>query len=206
VAIAPPDLVEIATGGAHVVALDANGTAWVWGSRFGCSPRAVLTDVTAIAAGDTDLCLFVRSDGTAWGLGYNLHGQLGNGTTISNYTTPRLVSGLSDVVQVAAGERHSLFVTGDGSLFAAGWNRYCQLGLEDEPTPTEPQVGVAILSPVQVQLSDVVLVAGGDLHTVAVTGDGKVWGWGLNNVGQLHSGTLSVLPGTVCAPMEIEVD
>jgi len=203
---APSNLVDVAAGAQHLIALDANGTAWVWGTRFGCAPRAVLGDVVAIAAGDTDMCLFVRGDGTAWGLGFNLHGQLGNGTTVSNYTTPRPVVGLTDVVDVAAGDRHSFFVTADGSLWAAGWNRYCQLGLEDEPTPAQMQFGTNILLPTEVDLHGVTAVAGGELHSVAVTDDGTVWAWGLNNVGQLHGDTLSLLPATVCAPMPVNLE
>jgi alpha-tubulin suppressor-like RCC1 family protein len=33
-----------------------------------------------------------------------------------------------DVVEIAAGSRHSLFMTASRSLFACGWNEFGQLG------------------------------------------------------------------------------
>ena len=52
-------------------------------------------------------------------MGYNNYGQLGNGTT-SNTNQPIIVAG--NVVAVAAGYDHSLFVTADGTLWAMGYN------------------------------------------------------------------------------------
>lgn len=203
---APTNLVDVAAGSSHVVALDTGGNAWVWGTRFGCTPRSVMGNVVAIAAGYTDSCYFVRADGTAWGLGYNFHGQLGNGGTLSNYSVPTQVVDVSNVVSVAAGDRHSLWLTADGSLYTTGWNRYCQLGLEDEVNPTTPQFGTNVLRPALVDLADVVAIAGGETHSVAVTGDGSVFVWGLNTVGQLHLNTFTTLPGQVCMPMEVELE
>lgn len=203
---APTNLVDVAVGFGHVVALDAAGTAWIWGSRFGCTPRSIMGNVVAIAAGYTDSVYFVRADGTAWGLGYNFHGQLGNGHTLSNYSVPTQVVDLTNVVGVSAGDRHTLFLTGDGSLYASGWNRYCQLGLEDEVNPATPQFGVNVLRPTQVSLADVVTITGGETHSLAVTGDGSVYVWGLNNSGQLHLNSFTTLPGQVCMPMEVELE
>ncbi len=58
-------------------------------------------------------------------MGYNGYGQLGNGTTNS---TKLQTCVASDVVAVAAGLYHSLFVTADGTLWAMGNNNYGQLG------------------------------------------------------------------------------
>jgi alpha-tubulin suppressor-like RCC1 family protein len=201
----PQSVVEVAAGESHGCAVDDSGGGWVWGSRFGCSPRRVLTGATDVAAGDMDVCLFVRDDGTAWSIGYNIVGQLGVGNTVSNYTTARQVLGLTDVVDVAAGDRHSFFLKGDGTLWATGWNRYCQLGLEDSVSPVVYQFGYVITQPVQVDLADVVAVAGGGTHSVAVTADGTVWGWGENVLGQLTRGTGTSLPVEVCMPMPLQL-
>jgi alpha-tubulin suppressor-like RCC1 family protein len=193
----PANITAVSSGSYHTVALDAEGTAWVWGARFGCTPTALMDNVTAVAAGESNYCLFLRSDGTVWAMGFNLHGQLGNGTTVSDYSTPTHVLDVADVVAVAAGRRHSLFLQSDGTLWVAGWNHDCQLGLG-------PDVPVNVTVPTRVDLTDVVHMAGGDSHSVAVLSDDSVWVWGHNNVGQLTRGTSSTLPTTVCTPMPIE--
>ena len=201
----PADIVQIATGLAHTVALDGQGVAWVWGSRFGCTPTAVLDNVTDVAAGATNLCLFARGDGSAWAMGFNLHGQLGNGTTLSNYTTPTRVLNLFGVVDVEAGDRHSLFLRDDGTLWVAGWNHDCQLGLEQEINPAQPLFGDTVLVPAQVNLYDVVAIAGGWTHSIAVLADGTVRGWGSNSVGQLATSDASTLPVRVCMPVDLSL-
>lgn len=193
----PVNITTVSSGSYHTVALDVEGTAWVWGARFGCTPTAVISDVTAVSAGESNHCLFLLSDGIVWAVGFNLHGQLGNGTTVSDYSTPTKVLNVADVSAVAAGNRHSLFLKSNGTLWVAGWNHDCQLGLG-------PNAPVNVTAPTQVDLLDVVHVAGGDTHSVAVLSDDSVWVWGYNNVGQLTGGTFSTLPTTVCTPTPIE--
>ncbi len=90
------------------------------------------------------------------------------------------VSGLSEIVQVAAGHGHSLAIKLDGTLWAWGANGVGQLG--DGTTTTRN-------SPVQVKIADVAHVAGGGAHSLAVKLDGTVWAWGWNNATQLGTGT-----------------
>jgi alpha-tubulin suppressor-like RCC1 family protein len=191
------NIVAVSSGTYHSVALDADGVAWVWGGqRFGCTPFAALDDVTAVEAGDNNVVLFVRGDGSAWGMGYNFYGQLGNGTTLSNYSTPTPVAGVSNVVGLAAGQYHSLFLQADGTLWAAGWNHDCQLGFA-------PASGDKSTTPGQVGLSGVTSVTGGNTHSIAITGDNALWVWGLNSAGQLTGGTNGNLSSPVCTPAQI---
>ena len=52
--------------------------------------------------------LALKADGTLWGFGYNLFGQLGNGTN-SNSSVPVLV-GVQNMTLISAGELHSVAV------------------------------------------------------------------------------------------------
>jgi len=201
----PEHIVAISAGGRHALALDSDGTAWVWGSRFGCTPWAVMNNVAQVAAGTSDSCIFRLNDGTVWSMGFNLHGQLGNGTMISNYDTPEPVVGLSGIVDVAVGDRHTGFLGEDGTLYMAGWNRYCQLGLEDEVDPVEREFGADNATPIAIAVGDFALISGGSTHSLGVHRDNSLWGWGLNTTGQLSGGTLTDLPGTVCMPLAIEL-
>ena len=70
-------------------------------------------------AGGWEHSLFLKSDGSAWGTGYNLYGQLGDGTTTERLS-PVSIPAFAGVTKIAAGDDHSLAVKSDGSLWAWG--------------------------------------------------------------------------------------
>ena len=118
------------------------------------------------------------SDGILWAMGENLHGQLGNGTN-NGTPNPIPVTVASNVVSVAAGGSHSLFVTSDGTLWAMGYGANGQLGNGLNGDSYRP-LSVT---------SNVVAVAAGYLHSLFIKADGTLWGMGLNFYGQLGNGT-----------------
>ncbi len=157
----PTNITAVEAGVHHTVALDADGTAWVWGWSLSCTPWSVLDNVTAVAAGDSGHCLFLRADGTVWSRVFNLHGQLGNGTRTTNYNTPFQVSGLTGIAAVAAGDRHSMFLTSDGTLWICGWADDGRLGLSDDGLAAAGDdllYGKYLTVPKQVGLTDVAAI------------------------------------------------
>jgi alpha-tubulin suppressor-like RCC1 family protein len=92
--------------------------------------QIVASNVTAIAAGYYH-SLFLKSDGSLWAMGLNKWGELGDGFSDS-YPNPstnspeQIVAG--NVIAIAAGESHSLFIKSDGSLWAMGLNEQGGLG------------------------------------------------------------------------------
>ena len=78
----------------------------------------------SVSAGGNDT-LAVMSDGTLWAWGYNIFGELGDGTT-TNRGAPVLIG--ADYVSVEAGSLHSFAFQADGTLWAWGYNAYGQLG------------------------------------------------------------------------------
>ena len=86
----------------------------------------VATNVTAIAAG-ANYSLFLKSDGSLWGMGANFMGQLGDGTSFDQTNRPEMIVS-NNVTAIAAGGAHSLFLKSDGSLWAMGFNSFGQLG------------------------------------------------------------------------------
>ena len=174
----------------------APATPWAWGyngsgqlgngtsTSYSAMPLQVsgLGGVTAIAAGASH-SLAVKSDGTAWGWGFNFYGQLGNGTSGNgtNSATPVQVTGLSGATAIAGGYAHSLAVKFDGTAWGWGLNSSGQLG---NGTNTSSS------TPLQVSgVTGVTAIAAGYAHSLAAKSDGTAWGWGLNNNGQLGNGT-----------------
>jgi hypothetical protein len=85
----------------------------------------VASNVTAIAAGGMN-SLFLKRDGSLWGMGHNDEGQLGDGTYNNTNLPEEIVSG--KVAAIAAGHEHSLFLNSDGSIWGMGHNLFGQLG------------------------------------------------------------------------------
>src|SRR5437867_3411829 len=65
--------------------------------------------------------LYVCLDSTAQTWGWNIFGQLGNGTTISN-SIPLPVILPAGITAVAGGVYHSLFLRNDSTVWTSGFN------------------------------------------------------------------------------------
>ena len=144
------DAVAIAAGSSHALALRANGSVLSFGDYT--NVPVVLSNAVAIAAGGShDLAL--RADGSivGWSWGYTDYGE----------ATPP--SGLSNVVDIAAGDGFSLGATGaDGTVVSWGYTTNVPAGL-----------------------SNVVAVSAAS-HSLALRADGTVVGWGNNYYGQTN--------------------
>ncbi len=189
-------IITIAVGGYHNLAIKSDGTVWAWGYNlhgqlgngrtyeYATAPIQVsgLDNVIAIACGD-DHSLALRSDGSVWAWGSNYHGQLGDGT-FEDRTMPIEVENITDVVAIAAGSEVSFALKSDGNVWAWGFNYYGQLGL-----------GYKTISqnvPTQINgLNNIITIASRGRHSFAIKSDSTVWGWGVNDGGQLGDGTIS---------------
>jgi len=142
--------------------------------------------VTPQVAAGKDFTVTLRSDGTLWAYGSNDLGQLGDGSVIQRNIPVQagLPGNASGWTAIAAGADHTVAIRGDGSLWAWGSNDFGQLGQGTVSTHLVPAP-----SPLQVGADhDWVAVAAGASCTLALKGDGTLWAWGLNNVGQLGNG------------------
>jgi hypothetical protein len=122
-----------------------------------------------IAAGVQSTCALV-GDGTVKCWGRNDFGQLGNGeTAVITPSTATRVTGLGQVVSLAAGYFHFCALTADGLVSC--WGLGANLG-QDQASPDS---GTALRVP---HLDQVAMIAAGNDNTCALRRDGTVSCWG----------------------------
>ncbi|MEU8545366.1 Ig-like domain repeat protein, partial [Streptomyces sp. NPDC048717] len=153
------------------------------------------TEVTDLAAG-AGHSLALTSAGSVYAWGLNGSGQVGDGTTTDRHSPVQILPAGPGVAALTAGAIHSLLMTVDGRVYAWGDNTFGGLGdgtttQRDEPVRTWLPAG-----------ADAVAIAAGNFHSLALTSDGRVFAWGLNNHGQVGDGTTTdrLTPVTVHLP------
>jgi alpha-tubulin suppressor-like RCC1 family protein len=186
---------QVSVGDSHTCALLITGGVRCWGdNRFGQLGDGTTTDkhtpvdvsgltsgVAQVSTSDSHTCALLTTGGVkCWGR--NLSGELGDGTTINEYT-PVDVSGLtSGVAQVDAGEENTCALTTSGGVKCWGRNDKGELG-DGTTTDSHTPVDVSGLT------SGVAQVSAGYMHTCALTTSGGVKCWGENFAGRLGDGT-----------------
>jgi alpha-tubulin suppressor-like RCC1 family protein len=190
--------VALAEGGHGVAFLRPDGSVWEWSNPWYNPPAQQLADATRIAAGYGHT-LALGKDGAVWAWG--VHGDCGEGgaplAEIRDRQPrgflPRAVKGIDSVTAISAGKRVSVALRSDGTVWWWGnltssdsrmWNyniQFCRSEPRDPNPSPEPQpVPQRVAS-----LQRVVAIASGHMHHLALTRDGAVWAWGLNDCGQL---------------------
>ncbi|MBN1439621.1 MAG: hypothetical protein JW929_09450 [Anaerolineales bacterium] len=190
---------EVAVGWGHSCALMANGGVKCWGynkngelgNRSGedlnrpVDVRGLSGGVAALEAGDDHTCALL-SDGRVKCWGFNLYGQLGDGTA-ENRSAPVEVAGLHGAVKaVAAGWGHTCALYETGGVKCWGNNHYGQLGIEAEKENIHEPVTASGLA-----YGATALAADGG-QTCVITDRNLVMCWGNNKYGQLGDGTAEV--------------
>jgi alpha-tubulin suppressor-like RCC1 family protein len=160
---------------------------------FSISNNFELTEIHLLHYGFTHLVagfdhfIGLTSQHQVYVYGSNLHGQLGLDYMRShvNWTLNDYLNGL-EVIQIAAGDLHSLFLTRSGILYACGSNEYGQCGSRVADYPGE-KISKSLPIPVfeiDYQENDALQLTAGSRHSIFKVGN-KVYGTGWNAFGQL---------------------
>ncbi|HTM22424.1 MAG TPA: hypothetical protein VL172_18010 [Kofleriaceae bacterium] len=223
----PAHATQIALGSYHGCARMSDDTMRCWGDngahQLGVDPykhpkgavaTPPVTDVVQVAAGQMFTCARKR-DHTVWCWGYDLYGELGKGGDQSYSHDAAQIKGVTDAVDIDAGDRDVCVVNSDATVMCWGDNSMGQLGdgtTEKRAGPVRAKVtavkqvsvgfgvcalridgtvacwgeqGPQITQPTGEPLKDVVRVAIGGGTGCAVRVTGELWCWGNNDTGQL---------------------
>lgn len=180
-------LQQITASAGISLALDAQGTAYVWGAnRAGLGgrlssimaqqPRRLLgLPALAQLSGSEFFTLARARDGRLY------HWGLTPGSAQARNVAPVRIETVPAMTDCCAGAGHALLLDGRHRVWAWGANAAGQLGaghLQDYSTPA--------LVPMP---HKIVAMAAGASHSLAIDVRGQVWAWGSNQHGQLGDGT-----------------
>jgi alpha-tubulin suppressor-like RCC1 family protein len=207
--LAGKTVVSIAAGSNHGLALCSDGTLAAWGynssGQLGDGSTTsrnvpVAVDQSGVLAGKTIVALAgglyhslaLCSDGTLAAWGRNDRGQLGDGSTTNrsvpvDVTQSGVLAGKT-VVAIGAVSYHSLALCADGTLAGWGYNGFSQLG---DGSNINRNVPVAVDQSGVLADKNVVSLAAGGSHSLALCADGTLAAWGSNSSGQFGDGSTS---------------
>jgi alpha-tubulin suppressor-like RCC1 family protein len=187
-------ITALSAGGEHSLALSNDGKVYATGQNssgeLGLGDnnyRNTFTEVTdlsdknitALFAGN-HYSLALSNDGKVYATGHNNYGQLGLNDT-ANRNTFTKVGLLNDknITALSAGNIHSLALSDDGEVYAAGYNYYGQLGLGNNDNKN---VFTEVTS---LNGKTIAALSACHAHSLALSDDGKVYTAGNNQYGQL---------------------
>ena len=187
----PKIFCQISVAGNHTIAIDNRGFVWTWGingqGQLGdnsITSRRTPVQVAGLPknfcqiAGGSNHTVAIDNAGQAWGWGYNIAGQLGNNSYISQRTPVSVLGATKTFCQIAAGSNHTIAIDKNGKVWGWGNNQNGQLGNNSTTARCTP---VSVLGTTKTFCQ----ITAGNYVTFAIDKNGRAWGWGSNASGEI---------------------
>ena len=147
------NIVSVSCGGDHIMCLTSDNVVYGCGSneysQLGVNMQTntiattfmkipVPVEITLVVCGEYST-VFLDIDGCIWVCGRNHKGQLGLGDTSTRIDIITKNSFLKDIVHVACGDAHTIFMDSENIFYSVGDNIYGQLCLSDRDNRNVPE-------------------------------------------------------------------
>ncbi len=182
--IGPAIFTQLGGLGSITQALDENNKIWYITNHLYPIPSSADINNVKIEKiyGGVNSGAAVDETGRLWVFGDNSYGKLGLGNDVYvSQNNPVLLNpsyyNNEKIVHVSMLLKHTLFVTDKGNVYAMGDNTYGQLG---DGTYNSSSTPIKVMN-----IKNAVMVGGGDLHSLVVDKDGRVWAFGYAGDGSL---------------------
>ena len=170
-------------------AIRSDGTLWTWGNatggKLGDNASASRSSPVQVAGGGSwsqvavdggSSAFAIKTDGTLWSWGASFGGS--NGDSATNHRSSPVQIGASSWTAISGKDYGAIAIRADGTLWGWGFNGSGQNGTNNIQSASSP---VLISSSSWSALGT--KMAGGT--SFAIRSDGTLWGWGVNDYGQL---------------------
>lgn len=182
------NIITINSGSLHNACIDNKGKVWTWGCNDDYAlgrdeeeslpyPVFIPNQVIKVCCGASHtLALTIDHNIYSWGTYRDSRGIMGHDPNEEKTQYPKLLTELKNVIDIACSDSISVAVTSEGNVFQWGDISYIQRENEEQ----------SLLSPNKVLFeTSIKNVFAGGYSLFAIDNNNKVWGWGLNNYGQI---------------------
>jgi alpha-tubulin suppressor-like RCC1 family protein len=227
------EFIDVSVGESfHAVALDVNKQVWSWGNNTngqignggiatgdvlvpsevvrydtdGGGNYIKLNDAIIVEAG-IGCNLAVRSNGSVWSWGSNQYRKIGHSST-GNYPRATPIQAgtptpIPEVIALTTGDDHTMALDKNGEVWLWGRHNYNELGVSGSTDGIPSKIAKSYFED-----KKIIQILAIEQHNIVLAEDGKVWGWGRNQYGELGSeGQLAigaVAQGSTHAPVKVQ--